>query len=156
VLLGDVAKAFGDAVESFLPRGFAELLFAPLADADQRFGEAIAVINQAGAAGAARAEAPAAERMLWVAGDGLEAAVLDVAEDAALPEAHLAEAGDRLGLAWRVVGRPRLCASTFGGTCGGLLRRELGQDRAGGRTEAGDPRDLQEAAAREFAPAATL
>ena len=82
-------------LERLVPRDRGPLLLAALLPPDERRLEAVGVEVRADAAGAARAEAAPAERVVGVALDLPELAVADVGDRAALPEADVAEGGHR-------------------------------------------------------------
>ena len=94
-LLLDLQELLGREVERRLPGDFLEGLLAALAlAAQERLLQPVRVVEEARAARSARAEVPVRERVLGVALDLRDAAVLHVREDAALPEAELAERRD--------------------------------------------------------------
>ena len=96
VLRLDRLHLLGDVAERLVPGHLRpHVLAAPLA-ADERRLQAIVVEVGADAAGAARAEAAPAQRVVRVALDLPELAVLDVGDRPALPEADVAEGRDLL------------------------------------------------------------
>ena len=94
-LLLDLQELLGREVERLLPGDLLEGLVAALSrPAQERRLQPVRVVEEARSARAARAEPPLRKRVLGVADDLRDAAVLHVREDAALPEAELAEGRD--------------------------------------------------------------
>src|SRR5664280_2126752 len=94
-LLLDLQELFGREVEGRLPGDFLESLVPALAvPAQERLLEAVRIVEETHAAGSARAEVAIGERVIGVSLDLRDAAVLHVREEAAFPEAELAERRD--------------------------------------------------------------
>src|SRR5664279_2613261 len=94
-LLLDLQELFGREVEGSLPGAFLESLVPALAvPAQERLLEAVRIVEETHAAGSARAEVAIGERVIGVSLDLRDAAVLHVREEAAFPEAELAERRD--------------------------------------------------------------
>ena len=94
-LLLDLQESLGREVERGLPGDFLEGLVTPVAAAAQeRLLQPVRIVEEAHAAGAARAEVAVRERVLGIALDLRHAAALHVRADAALPEAEFAERRD--------------------------------------------------------------
>ena len=92
VLPADLFEFARRKVERGIPGDFLEGLLAPLpAAAQKRFLQAVGIVEETRAPGPARTEASPREGMLGIADDLRDPAVLDVRQDAALPEAELAE-----------------------------------------------------------------
>ena len=119
VLLADLVQALGGLVERVVPAHRAEHLFAPLLSPDQRLLQPVGVVQQAGAPGTARAEVALGEGMRGVADQLGDPALLDVGEQTAFPEAHLAERGDHLvAIGLRVGALAAVHAETLGRQAG--------------------------------------
>ena len=94
VLRLDRLHLLGDVAERLVPRHDGPLVLAAVLAADERGLEAVGVEVRADAAGAARAEAAAAQRVVRVALDLPEPPVPHGGDGAALPEADVAEGRD--------------------------------------------------------------
>jgi len=124
--LGAVARLdgvhpLGDVAEGLVPRHGRPLVVAAVPAPDERRLQAVGVEVRADAAGAAGAEAAAAERVLGVAFDLPQAAVAHGGDGAAFPETEIAEGRDGANAApgGRPGGPPELAGRAADGAAGG-------------------------------------
>ena len=131
VALLDRLELLGDVAQRLVPGDLGSDLVAALPAADQRRAQPVGVVVGADAAGAARAEPAAGERVLGVALDLPQPAVPGGGDGAALPEAEVAEGGNPADL-----------------VAGGGLGEELGEVGAGAASgqPSGSGADLEEPA----------
>ena len=112
-----------DDIQRLFPGGLAELAFAACADAHQRREHTVRVVGGGNTGLPARTQLALGVRMIGIAVQLDDAAVFDLGQQAAAPDAHLAHAGD-VAVALRV---------EMPGTACGLRhrRRQHAADRQG-------------------------
>ena len=134
----DLLQLLGDEAERLVPGDLGPLLLAAHARAHQRRAQAVGVEVGADAAGAARAQPAARERVVGVALDLPEDAVADRRDRVALPEAQVAEGRHR---AHALLDRPPRRAETT---------RERAEDPGRGRGRGARSGDLEEPPSGEW------